>query len=71
VNREIEGRTPESKIKLPRRRKKRYIKKHGAGNYIENVIINEILREEGKNCAERFYCYQTGNFWNPKILYRY
>lgn len=35
-----------SKIKLPRKRKKNYIKKHGRSDYLLMVMSNEILFED-------------------------
>jgi hypothetical protein len=34
------------KIKLPRKRKKAYLKKHTYADYVANTIIAEILYEE-------------------------
>lgn len=35
------------KIKLPRKRKKLYIKDHGSVNYKLNIILGEMSREYG------------------------
>ncbi len=41
-------------IKLPRKAKKLYIKKHGKGNYLAIRILNELLHEEGRKNATKF-----------------
>jgi len=43
------------KIKLPRKRKKRYIKKPSPGDYLTFIIINEMLYEKNPlKCNTRF-----------------
>lgn len=46
-----------SKIKLPRKRKKAYIKAKGKPNYIGLQILIEMLFEEGRG-NNRFYSYR-------------
>jgi hypothetical protein len=43
------------KIKLPRRRKKAFKNTHGRDDYMMIQILGEILFEEGRPRAERFY----------------
>lgn len=46
-----------NKIKLPRKRKKAFIKSHKKGDYMMLVILGEILMEEGRPNSDRFYTY--------------
>ena len=48
----------ELKIKLPRKRKKAFIKALGRGEYIAARILGDLLREDGRKHAERFYQYK-------------
>lgn len=43
------------KIKLPRKRKKAFIKAKSKEDYSMIRMLNEILSEEGTKFAERFY----------------
>ena len=45
------------KVKLPRKRKKAYIKANGKSNYIALQILNELLIEDGIG-NDRFYSYR-------------
>lgn len=45
------------KVKLPRKRKKAYIKANGMINYIALTVLGEIFQEEGKNNCDRYYTY--------------
>jgi len=40
------------KIKLPRKRKKEYMKRHGRSDYFGVRILNEILLEEAKTVKQ-------------------
>jgi hypothetical protein len=42
-------------IKLPRKRKKAFIKSNGKNEYITAVILGEVLFEGGRLNADRFY----------------
>lgn len=42
------------KIKLPRKRKKRFIKALGRISYLSAQLMGEILRDEGKKDAHKF-----------------
>jgi hypothetical protein len=44
-----------SKIKLPRKRKKEYIKQKSRGDYYMTRILSEILVEEERKFGDRFY----------------
>jgi hypothetical protein len=44
-----------SKIKLPRKRKKEYIKQKSRSDYYMVVILAEILVEEERKFGDRFY----------------
>lgn len=43
------------KIKLPRKRKKRYLKLNDRDSYLVVRILGEILQEEGGIHSDRFY----------------
>ena len=43
------------KIKLPRKRKKEFIKENGKMKYMTSVILGEVLMEENKKHYDRFY----------------
>ena len=45
------------KVKLPRKRKKAYIKARGKSNYLGLQLLSEVLSEQGKKNADRFYTY--------------
>ena len=45
------------KVKLPRKRKKEYIKINGFGNYLTLTILGELLQEENRKYANRYYSY--------------
>ena len=47
------------KIKLPRKRKKAYLKVNGKSNYLGLQILGELLCEEGVKHADRFYTYRA------------
>ncbi len=47
-----------NKIKLPRKRKKAYIKAKGKSNYLGIQILGELLSETGSKHADRFYSYR-------------
>ena len=55
-----------AKIKLPRKRKKAFIKKNGRGNYVGMTIFGELLQEEGIRYAGRYYTYTN----NPDGLHK-
>ena len=46
------------KIKLPRKRKKRFISMTSKIDYMAYCVLGEIEREEGKSLADRFYHYK-------------
>lgn len=46
------------KIKLPRKRKKAYIKAKGKSNYLGLQIVGELLVADGIKHANRFYSYR-------------
>ena len=46
------------KVKLPRKRKKAYIKANGKSNYLALQILGELLFEEGQKHANRFYTFR-------------
>lgn len=46
------------KIKLPRKRKKAFKKAHDRHEYMMAQILGEILQEENRPHAERFYSYR-------------
>lgn len=43
------------KIKLPRKRKKAFIKSHSHTEYLAMQIVGELLLEDGKKWHDRFY----------------
>ena len=45
-------------IKLPRKRKKTFIKAHSKMEYMVAKILGEILHEENRRHADRFYSYR-------------
>lgn len=47
-----------NKIKLPRKRKKAYIKANGKSNYLGLQLVGELLADCGKKHANRFYSYR-------------
>ena len=49
------------KIKLPRKRKKNYLKNHRITDYMALIILSEILFETGKKHYDRFYTYAKCN----------
>lgn len=48
------------KVKLPRKRKKRFIKSESKSNYLVCKILNEIVIEEKGDCSKNrnFYKYK-------------
>jgi hypothetical protein len=50
-----------NKIKLPRKRKKAYIKRFGAVSYFGVRITSEILAEENVKAANKFPKYKVVN----------
>lgn len=46
------------KVKLPRKRKKAFIKAYGRAEYYGQQILGELLFEEGRKHANRFYTYR-------------
>ena len=44
-----------SKIKLPRKRKKAYLKTNSRLDYIEDTLIAKVLRKDGRLHANRYY----------------
>ena len=49
------------KIKLPRKRKKAYIKAYSRSEYHMHRILGEVLSEEDRTLADRFYDMRTPN----------
>ncbi len=58
----------EKKIKLPRKRKKRYIKELGSLSYMSVRIVFEVLYEEDKTISRRF---ENLSVVNNKIVVNY
>ena len=48
------------KVKLPRKRKKAYMKAHSRADYMGLQILGEILAEEGRKNGDRFYTVKGG-----------
>lgn len=46
------------KVKLPRKRKKAFIKAYSRADYLSLKILGELLFEEGQKNANRFYTYR-------------
>ena len=46
------------KVKLPRKRKKAFIKAKSKSDYLGLKILGELLFEGGRKHAERFYSYR-------------
>lgn len=59
------------KVKLPRKRKKKYIKENGLISYIGCQITAEILFEDGRKDWNRFYKYGDYRRGKFTILKRY
>jgi hypothetical protein len=65
------------KVKLPRKRKKAFIKAKGKGEYIASKILGEILLEEGRINGDRFYTFgkpckpRENNKFHYEILKRW
>jgi len=60
------------KVKLPRRRKKAYIKTNGRQNYYSNQIIGEILCEKDDTKKNRSFPQYGNPVWigrRPNILF--
>lgn len=52
--------------KLPRKRKKQFIKTHGRSDYFVAKIIEEVLMEKRLNHKPRFVKEWRGQGWNMK-----
>lgn len=54
------------KVKLPRKRKKAFIKDHAKGTYMMHIIMSELLLEENNNPLNRRF-YKVRNFRKGEI----
>ena len=60
-----------SKIKLPRKRKKEFIKQKSRSDYYMAKILGEIYVEEGRKFGDRFYDLRTPKRSDSKTNNRY
>jgi len=59
-------------IKLPRKRKKAFIKKHGLINYCSMTIVCKVLCETEDSRQNRsYYDYKQGKYMRPVIAKRW